>query len=110
MVILPLALQIHSLSSTVCCCHELKACPWPPLLGIYETSAVNVLLWQSLIFCHFVVLDEWVPSHASGSAGELHDQLQRRGKLPLEDARFYAAEIVLILEYLQGQKVSPHGF
>ena len=45
---------------------------------------------------------------ALGSAGELHDQLQRRGKLPLEDARFYAAEIVLILEYLQGQKVSPH--
>ena len=41
----------------------------------------------------------WAP------AGELHDQLQRRGKLPLDDATFYAAEIVLILEYLQKQKV-----
>ncbi len=38
-------------------------------------------------------------------AGELHDQLQRRGKLPVEDARFYAAEIVEILEYLRQQKV-----
>ena len=38
-------------------------------------------------------------------AGELHDQLQRRGKLPVEDARFYAAEIVEILGYLRQQKV-----
>lgn len=41
-------------------------------------------------------------------AGELHDQLQRRGKLPVEDARFYAAEIVEILGYLRQQKVC-HG-
>ncbi len=38
-------------------------------------------------------------------AGELHDQLERRGKLPLDDASFYAAEIVLVLEYLRDQKV-----
>ena len=44
-------------------------------------------------------MTHWVP------AGELHDQLQRRGKLPLDDAIFYAAEIALILEYLRGQKV-----
>ena len=38
-------------------------------------------------------------------AGELHDQLQRKGKLSIEEARFYAAEIVEILEYLRDQKV-----
>lgn len=37
--------------------------------------------------------------------GELHDQLERNGKLSLEDAKFYAAEIVEILEYLREQKV-----
>ena len=46
-------------------------------------------------------MTHWMP------AGELHDQLQRRGKLPLDDATFYAAEIVLILEYLRDQKVRP---
>ncbi|BDA45583.1 probable 3-phosphoinositide-dependent protein kinase 1 at N-terminal half [Coccomyxa sp. Obi] len=39
------------------------------------------------------------------SNGELYDQIQRKGRLSLEDARFYAAEIVLILEYLRQQQV-----
>ncbi|CAL8470828.1 g10370 [Coccomyxa elongata] len=37
--------------------------------------------------------------------GELYDQIQRKKRLSLEDARFYAAEIVLTLEYLRQQQV-----
>ncbi|KAK9830445.1 hypothetical protein WJX72_011801 [[Myrmecia] bisecta] len=33
--------------------------------------------------------------------GELYDQIQRRGRLQLEDTQFYTAEIVEILDYLQ---------
>jgi 3-phosphoinositide dependent protein kinase-1 len=38
-------------------------------------------------------------------AGDLFEQLQLRKPLPLDDARFYAAEVVLILEYLRSQRV-----
>ncbi|EIE20332.1 kinase-like protein, partial [Coccomyxa subellipsoidea C-169] len=38
--------------------------------------------------------------------GELYDQIQRKGCLCLKDARFYGAEILLILEYLRGQQAS----
>ena len=38
-------------------------------------------------------------------AGELFEEIQRKGKLTLDDARFYAAEIVQILSYLREQKV-----
>jgi hypothetical protein len=37
--------------------------------------------------------------------GDLYDQLQRRGKLPLATAKFYAAEVVLMLEYLRSKQV-----
>lgn len=37
--------------------------------------------------------------HCEG--GELYEQLQARGALPLADARFYAAEVVDVLCYLQ---------
>ena len=44
-------------------------------------------------------------------AGELFDQIQLSNPFPIETARFYAAEIVLLLEYLRTVKVcipSPH--
>ena len=37
--------------------------------------------------------------------GELYDQIRLRGALPLAAARFYAAEVVLMLRYLRGQRV-----
>ena len=37
--------------------------------------------------------------------GELYDQIRIQGKLSASSARFYAAEIVLILEYLRQQRV-----
>lgn len=41
--------------------------------------------------------------------GELYDQIHKRGKLPLEVAAFYAAEIVLILQYLESKQVRVRG-
>lgn len=38
-------------------------------------------------------------------AGELYEQIEAYKGLPLEQARSYAAEIVLILEYLASQQV-----
>ncbi|KAL9679323.1 hypothetical protein QQ045_017181 [Rhodiola kirilowii] len=38
----------------------------------------------------------------SCEGGELFDQITRKGRLPEDDARFYAAEIVDALEYLHG--------
>ena len=37
------------------------------------------------------------------AAGELYDQIRVAGRLPLARARFYAAEVVLMLEYLQAR-------
>jgi 3-phosphoinositide dependent protein kinase-1 len=37
--------------------------------------------------------------------GDLYDQLLARQPLPLSIVRFYAAEMVLMLEYLREQKV-----
>jgi 3-phosphoinositide dependent protein kinase-1 len=41
--------------------------------------------------------------------GDLYDQIQRRGKLPLSSVQFYAAEVVLILEYLRKMQVGVLG-
>lgn len=40
-------------------------------------------------------------------AGELYDQIQRKEQLTLEEARFYASEIVDVLAYLREQQVLP---
>jgi serine/threonine protein kinase len=37
--------------------------------------------------------------------GDLYEQIDARQPLPLEDVRFYAAEMVLILQYLREKKV-----
>jgi hypothetical protein len=37
--------------------------------------------------------------------GDLFEQIERQGKLQVPDARFYAAEIVQILEYLREKQV-----
>eukprot|EP00195_Chlamydomonas_chlamydogama_P005080 CAMPEP_0202904494 /NCGR_PEP_ID=MMETSP1392-20130828/29654_1 /ASSEMBLY_ACC=CAM_ASM_000868 /TAXON_ID=225041 /ORGANISM="Chlamydomonas chlamydogama, Strain SAG 11-48b" /LENGTH=338 /DNA_ID=CAMNT_0049592139 /DNA_START=42 /DNA_END=1055 /DNA_ORIENTATION=+ len=37
--------------------------------------------------------------------GDLYEQINKQGKLSLEDARFYAAEVVLILDYLRSKEV-----
>mmetsp|Transcript_27778 Transcript_27778/g.82338 ORF Transcript_27778/g.82338 Transcript_27778/m.82338 type:complete len:382 (-) Transcript_27778:322-1467(-) len=37
--------------------------------------------------------------------GDLYEQIKMRGRLSLEDARFYAAEVVLMLEYLRQVEV-----
>lgn len=37
--------------------------------------------------------------------GELFEQVQKRGKLPLPVAAFYAAEVVLVLMYLRDKQV-----
>lgn len=42
-------------------------------------------------------------------AGELYEQIQRKGTLVVEEARFYAAEVVLVLEYLRKQQVRAVG-
>lgn len=39
-------------------------------------------------------------------AGELYDQIQRKGRLSPEDSKFYGAEILLILDYLRQQGAS----
>eukprot|EP00198_Chlamydomonas_reinhardtii_P012041 XP_001701378.1 3-phosphoinoside dependent protein kinase [Chlamydomonas reinhardtii] len=39
------------------------------------------------------------------AGGELYEQINKRGRLPLEAVRFYAAEVVLILEYLRKAQV-----
>ena len=48
--------------------------------------------------------------HICALAGELFDQINRKQKLPLHDAQFYAAEIVLILEYLRTKQVRPRSY
>lgn len=45
-------------------------------------------------------------------AGELYDQIQKRKQIDVQDARFYTAEIVLILQQLRQEKASfdvPHA-
>jgi serine/threonine protein kinase len=37
--------------------------------------------------------------------GELFDQIKRRGRLPLDTARFYAAEVVDCLEHIHSEGV-----
>lgn len=37
--------------------------------------------------------------------GELFSQIKRKGKMPFQEAQFYAAEIVLILEYIHSEGV-----
>eukprot|EP00854_Cymbomonas_tetramitiformis_P028274 gene28274-35026_t len=37
--------------------------------------------------------------------GELFSQVKRKGKMPFQEAQFYAAEIVLILEYIHFEGV-----
>jgi len=39
------------------------------------------------------------------TTGELYDQIQKRKQIDLQDARFYAAEIVLMLQRLRQEKV-----
>ncbi|GIL60087.1 hypothetical protein Vafri_14743 [Volvox africanus] len=39
------------------------------------------------------------------AGGELYEQINKRGGLPLEAVRFYAAEVVLILQYLRSAQV-----
>lgn len=42
----------------------------------------------------------WYPPRAA-TAGELYNQIRLSKRLPLAHAQFYAAEVVLMLEYLQ---------
>ena len=42
-------------------------------------------------------------------AGELFDQIHQKTKLDLESARFYAAEVVLMLEYLASEVLELSG-
>uniref|UniRef100_A0A7S3R3C7 non-specific serine/threonine protein kinase n=1 Tax=Dunaliella tertiolecta TaxID=3047 RepID=A0A7S3R3C7_DUNTE len=37
--------------------------------------------------------------------GDLYEQIQKRGAFPLEDTKFYAAEVVQMLEYLKSKQV-----
>ena len=39
-------------------------------------------------------------------SGELYDQIQKRKQMDVPDARFYAAEIVLMLQRLRQEKAS----
>ena len=39
-------------------------------------------------------------------AGELYDQIQKRRQIDVQDARIYAAEIVLMLQTLRQEKAS----
>ena len=39
------------------------------------------------------------------SGGDLYEQIKAKGKLTIQEARFYASEIVLVLEYLKASEV-----
>ena len=45
----------------------------------------------------------------SAVAGELYDQIAARKQLPPGIARFYAAEMVLMLEYLRTEQASKYA-
>ncbi|TVU36340.1 hypothetical protein EJB05_18272 [Eragrostis curvula] len=59
----------------------------PGVIRLFFTFQDNYSLYMALESCE---------------GGELFDQIVRKGRLPEEEARFYAAEIVDILEYLHG--------
>ncbi len=42
----------------------------------------------------------------SVATGELYDQIHKRKQIDVQDARFYAAEIVLMLQRLRQEKAS----
>ncbi len=44
------------------------------------------------------------------AAGELYDQIHKRKQIDVQDARFYAAEIVLMLQRLRQEKASFECF
>ncbi len=46
----------------------------------------------------------------SVAAGELYDQIHKRKQIDVQDARFYAAEIVLMLQRLRQEKASFGSF
>lgn len=51
----------------------------------------------------------WRMINSLSYAGELYDQIRRKEKLSLEAIQFYAAEIVLILQYMRRHKVRQHS-
>ncbi|EFJ31911.1 hypothetical protein SELMODRAFT_168798 [Selaginella moellendorffii] len=60
----------------------------PGVVRLFFTFQDTHNLYMGLECCH---------------GGELFDQIRRKGRLSLEEARFYAAEIVDVLEYIHGQ-------
>lgn len=50
-------------------------------------------------------LNAIVTSLWTRAPGELYDQIRLRGALPLATARHYAAEVVVMLQYLRRQHV-----
>ncbi len=49
-------------------------------------------------------------ANKSVAAGELYDQIHKRKQIDVQDARFYAAEIVLMLQRLRQEKASFGSF
>lgn len=68
----------------------LDQCDYSGIARLYFTFQDDTSLYLGLELC---------------SKGELYEQIRFAGQLPLSRVTFYAAEIVLILEYLRGQHV-----
>jgi 3-phosphoinositide dependent protein kinase-1 len=62
----------------------------PNLMKLHATFQDNLALYFVLEFC---------------PGGELFQQIKRAGKCSLEVAKFYTAEVVLALEYLNNNKI-----
>mmetsp|Transcript_105942 Transcript_105942/g.297893 ORF Transcript_105942/g.297893 Transcript_105942/m.297893 type:complete len:390 (+) Transcript_105942:30-1199(+) len=73
-----------------------------------EKSILSILEHPGVVRLHFAFQDfsclylalEFV------GGGELASQIQRQSLLPLESTQFYAAETVVVLEYLQAKRVA----
>lgn len=74
---------------------------------INERNILDQLDYDGICKLHFTFQDaeSLYMGMEQCPGGELYEQLQKRGTFSVEDTKFYAAEIVLILEYLRKKDV-----
>lgn len=82
-----------------CCCgwQEARVCVRPQFATTVYRNMCQIVPLQDADSLYMGL--EYCPN------GELYQQVEARGKLPLEDARQWAAEIVDILAYLREREV-----
>jgi serine/threonine protein kinase len=67
---------------------------------------VSVVENPFLVFCRYKTFQDQLRLYflmEFVSGGDLFDQLERFGRLSVESTRFYAAEIVVALEYMHAK-------